>query len=116
MKISILVKIHENLDLGQNSRKILILINIFGKSSVKSIWVKIFPKSSFGSKFSKNIDLGKQKFKNPDFGQHFWKYWFEWKLSKNLKFDKICRKISIFDKIVENSRCWSKFHKMSILV
>ena len=32
MKISILVKIHENLDFGQNSRKILILVNIFGKS------------------------------------------------------------------------------------
>ena len=29
MKISILVKIHENLDFGQNSRIILILVNIF---------------------------------------------------------------------------------------
>ena len=32
MKISILVKIHENLDFGQNCRKILILVNIFVKS------------------------------------------------------------------------------------
>ena len=32
MKLSILVKIHENLDFSQNSRKILILVNIFGKS------------------------------------------------------------------------------------
>ena len=46
-----LVKVYENLDFGQNCRKIFILVNIFGKSgflsisSVKSIWVKIFPKS-----------------------------------------------------------------------
>ena len=32
MKISIPVKIHENLDSGQNCRKILILVNIFVKS------------------------------------------------------------------------------------
>ena len=32
MKISILVAINENLDFGQNSGKILILVNIFGKS------------------------------------------------------------------------------------
>ena len=31
-EISILVKIDENLDFGQNCRKILILVNIFGKS------------------------------------------------------------------------------------
>ena len=34
MKISILVKIHENLEFGQISRKILILVNIFGKSQI----------------------------------------------------------------------------------
>ena len=32
MEISIWVKIVENLDFGQNCRKILILVNIFGKS------------------------------------------------------------------------------------
>ena len=32
MKLSILVNIHENLDFSQNSGKILILVNIFGKS------------------------------------------------------------------------------------
>ena len=32
MKISILVEIRENLDFGQNSRIIMILVNIFGKS------------------------------------------------------------------------------------
>ena len=32
MKISIPVKINENLDFGQNCRKILILVNIFVKS------------------------------------------------------------------------------------
>ena len=31
-EISTLVKIDENLDFGQNFRKILILVNIFGKS------------------------------------------------------------------------------------
>ena len=31
MEISILVKIYENQDFGQNCRKILILVNIFGK-------------------------------------------------------------------------------------
>ena len=32
MKISILDKNYENLDFGQNCLKILILVNIFGKS------------------------------------------------------------------------------------
>ena len=41
----------------------------------------------------------------------FRKYRFWRKLSKNLKFGQICRKISIFDKIVENSRFGSKFSK-----
>ena len=54
-------------------------------------------------------------FKNVDFGQNF----------KNIDFVENCRKIwnfvkfvkiSILDKIVENSRFWSKFNKMSILV
>ena len=37
MKISILVKIYENLDFGKNCRKILILVNILGKSRFLSI-------------------------------------------------------------------------------
>ena len=32
MSILILVEIDENIDFGQNCRKILILVNIFGKS------------------------------------------------------------------------------------
>ena len=95
MKISILVKIYENLDFGQNCRKIMILVTIFGKSrfwsrfSGKSIWVKIFPKSSSWSKFQINVDLG-----------------------QNLQ---ICRfgsilffflKISILLKVVEKSQIW----------
>ena len=69
MKISILVKVYEYLGFDQNCRKILILVNIFGKSwffsmsYVKSIVVEIFPKSWFWSKFSKNVNLGK-KFAN----------------------------------------------------
>ena len=31
MEMSILVKIYENLDFGQNRRKILLFVNIFGK-------------------------------------------------------------------------------------
>ena len=77
MKISILVKINKNLDFGQNSRKILILVNIFGKSrflsisSVKSIWVKIFPKIFGWVKISEKCRFGSNISKNPDFGQHF---------------------------------------------
>ena len=36
-KISILVKINENLDFGENCRKISILVNILGKSRFQAI-------------------------------------------------------------------------------
>ena len=133
MKISISVKIIEHFEFGQYSwksrfwselMKISVLVKIVGKSWSWStfsenldfsqyhlpIWGKIFPKSWFWSKFPKNVDLGQNlqicRFcsKNLHLGQNFWKYRFWWKLSKNLKFRQICRKISILDKIVENSR------------
>ena len=100
MKISILV--------FQNSRKILILVNIFGKSrfqsisSVKLILVKIFPKSSFGSKFPKNVDLG----------QKFPKKTILVNIFENLDFGEICLKISNLVKFVEKSRFWSNLSKI----
>ena len=115
MKISILVKIYENLDFGQNYRKILILVNIFEKSrflsisSVKSIGVKIFPKYGqnfqkcrFGSKFE-NMSISIKNFK---------KISILVKIKKKYQF----RRKSNLVKFVEKSRFWSKFNKMSILV
>ena len=107
MKISILVKIYENLDFGQDCRIIMILVNILGKISslvnifVKIDLVKIFPKSWFWSKLSENVNLGQNLqiclfwsniSKNLDFGQNFWKYRFLLSLSKNLKYGQICLK------------------------
>ena len=60
-----------------------------------SIFVKNIQKYHFLSKFFENIDFSENCRK----------------ISSLVKFVK---KISIFDKIVENSRCWSKFTKMSI--
>ena len=37
-------------------------------------------------------------------------------MSKNIKFGQICRAISVWNKIVENSRFCSKSKQMSILV
>ena len=108
MKISILVKIHVNLDFSQNSRKILILVNIFGKSrflsisSVKSVWVKILPESLFGSKFPKNVDLGKKFPKIPILVNIF----------ENIDFGENCLKISSLVKFVEKSRFWSNLSKI----
>ena len=46
-------------------------------------------------KICKYVDFGKKNFKYLDIGQNFRKYRIWWKLSKNLKFGQICRKISI---------------------
>ena len=61
MEISIVVKVYEYLGFDQNCCKILILVNIFGKSKIDL--GRNFPKSWFWSKFPKNVDLG-QKFAN----------------------------------------------------
>ena len=95
MTISILVKVNKNLGFGRNCRKILILVNIFGKIS---ILVNIFDKIDLGQNFPHILVLVKisqncqnlqicrfwsKKIKNRDFGQNF-------------------RKISILVNIYEN--------------
>ena len=99
----------ENLHFGQNLRKIHILVKIFEKSR---IWT-IFWKVSVDVKHSKNPDFG-QNFreiailvkiflKSIDFGDDFRNTSILVKIFGNLIFGQILRKIAI----------WSKFMKIS---
>ena len=100
-KIRFWSKLSENYDLGQNFRKISILVNIFGK---------FFPKSWFWSKFPQNVDFSKKKnCQKSRFWSKFSKIsiWVKnvkkcqiWSnLSNNLDFGQNCRKFSILVKI-----------------
>ena len=89
MKISVLVKIDENLDFGKNCRQIMMLVNILGKSRFQSI-------------SSVNFDFGQNFPPNPDFGQNFWKMSIWVKICKYVDLGQIFPKISILVKIFEN--------------
>ena len=85
----------------------MILVNILGKSrfwsisSVKLIWVKIFPKSWFWSKkcrFGQDLPICR-----------FWS-----KIYENLEFGQNFRKISILVKILKKCRFGQNFKKSRI--
>ena len=109
LKISILLKILENLDFGQYFRNITILFKILENPDFS----ENFTQSRYWSKFSKNLD----------FGQDFWKSQFwsmfikkisillkilqinyknRWNLSKHINFGHKLRTISISVKVFEN--------------
>ena len=136
-KISILVKIvwkswswstfSANLDFSQYLRLNLFRTKFYPNLGFRPNFLKI----SIEVKFCKYVGFGKKnRSPNLDFGQNFRKYQFWWKLSKNLKFGHICRKISFFGQnclkfsifilILKNldfgldlqkSRIWLKFSK-----
>ena len=96
--MSILVKIKEMVDFGQNFQKDW----SWSKFSKISILVKIWQNADF----CPNIG-------NVDFSQNIKRTLV--KIYKNIEFGQNVRKISIFIRVVGNSRFWSKLTKMSIL-
>ena len=94
LEISKLVKVTENLDFGQNFKKI-------------RLWSKSFKNFDFGQNFSKNLDFGQNYrkisilvkiFENLDFGQRFRKSPYESILSEKLPFCQIFEDLPFGDR------------------
>ena len=91
----------KNSDFGQNCRKIMILVNIFGKSRFQSISsVKFSPHLGFGKNFRK-ISIWVKICKYVDLGQKLPKISIWVKIFDSIDFGEKCRKISNLIKFVE---------------
>ena len=141
MEISILVKISENLDFGQNCRKnldlghhfwkISILVNIFGNLDLGLVkiehnvdfsqifkrlwfWSNFYKKTRFGSNFSKILISVEIIVKTSNLVEIFEKSRFWWKLSKIVDFGQKLPKCRFWSKLM---KILSKsFRKMSTWV